>query len=132
MSVVAQQMLTIQSAKAQNAVKVVFQETTLKLDASCGIFVTINPDYPGNFRHGDKTFEEVVAVVFVVVFLFVNELKRKGTEKRMSSAASVFDRMFFSYLLCVVYIFSSIPASGKFEVTISIVCNVTARCSSHH
>lgn len=48
LSVVAQQMLTIQSAKAQHAIKVVFQETTLKLDASCGVFVTINPDYPGN------------------------------------------------------------------------------------
>lgn len=48
LSVIAQLMLTIQSAKAQNAIKVVFQETTLKLDASCGVFVTINPDYPGN------------------------------------------------------------------------------------
>lgn len=48
LSVVAQQMLTIQSAKAHNSTKIVFQETTLKLDASCGIFITINPDYPGN------------------------------------------------------------------------------------
>lgn len=48
LSIVAQQMLTIQSAKAQNAIKIYFQETTLKLDASCGVFVTINPDYPGN------------------------------------------------------------------------------------
>lgn len=48
LSVVAQQMLTIQSAKAQNAIKMLFQDTTLKLDASCGVFVTINPDYPGN------------------------------------------------------------------------------------
>lgn len=48
LSVVAQQMATIQNAKAQNAIKIVFQETTLKLDATCGVFVTINPDYQGN------------------------------------------------------------------------------------
>lgn len=55
LSVVAQQMLTIQSAKALNAIKVVFQETTLKLDVSCGVFVTINPDYPGNIESERKT-----------------------------------------------------------------------------
>lgn len=50
LSVVAQQMQTIQSAKAQSAIKILFQETTLKLDASCGVFATINPDYPGNIE----------------------------------------------------------------------------------
>lgn len=47
MSVIAQQISTIEKAKAQRALKILFQETTLKLDATCAIFVTINPDYPG-------------------------------------------------------------------------------------
>lgn len=57
LSVVAQQMLTIQSAKAQNAIKILFQETTLKLDASCGVFATINPDYPGNIDATKELFQ---------------------------------------------------------------------------
>lgn len=51
MSVVAQQISTIEKAKAQRALKILFQETTLKLDPTCAVFVTMNPDYyPGKYE----------------------------------------------------------------------------------
>lgn len=49
LSVIAQQISTIRRAKAERSIKVVLQGTTLKLDASCNIFATVNPDYPGGF-----------------------------------------------------------------------------------
>lgn len=52
LSVVAQQIATIQRAKAKRAIKILFEDTTLKLDASCYVFVTINPDYAGKLDFG--------------------------------------------------------------------------------
>lgn len=100
LSVIAQLMLTIQSAKAQNAIKVVFQETTLKLDASCGVFVTINPDYPGNIlvgkrsalRLGEKNLklkhEQMKILLLLCCSLKFNkkthiEIKRKEKKKKI-------------------------------------------------
>lgn len=50
MSVVGQQIATIEKAKAQRAIKILFQETTLKLDATCAVFGTMNPDYAGEYH----------------------------------------------------------------------------------
>lgn len=50
MSVMAQQISTIEKAKAQRVPKILFEETTLKLDPTCAIFVTMNPDYPGKYE----------------------------------------------------------------------------------
>lgn len=90
LSVVAQQMLTIQSAKAQNAIKVLFQETTLKLDASCGIFVTINPDYPGNYLqiHARQKLEIETwqQQTYMKFFLPLNEVEPiKSTNKEQQT-----------------------------------------------
>lgn len=46
----AQQISTIEKAKAQRVPKILFEETTLKLDPTCAIFVTMNPDYPGKYE----------------------------------------------------------------------------------
>lgn len=47
LSVVAQQILTIQKAIQKNAVKFLFEDATLKLDPTCNIFVTMNSGYAG-------------------------------------------------------------------------------------
>ena len=47
LSVVAQQILTILTAVAENVPSFLFEGRQIKLDSTCGIFVTMNPGYAG-------------------------------------------------------------------------------------
>lgn len=47
MSVVAQQISLIQRAIAKRTTKILFEDTSLKLDLTCNMFLTINSDYAG-------------------------------------------------------------------------------------
>ena len=53
-SIIAQQIQTIQKAVGERVKTFMFEGSEMKLDPSCGIFVTMNPGYAGRTELPDN------------------------------------------------------------------------------
>ena len=54
LSVIAQQLLTIQNALRENASEFFFEDSSIPLKHSCGVFITMNPGYAGRTELPDN------------------------------------------------------------------------------